>query len=363
MMRKFTCHCGNALYFENTACLRCSRTLGFAHDSLVLTAIEPAGEGLWRALAPETGGRVFRLCSNYSQEDVCNWLVPSGEGNRLCFSCGLNNIIPNLAKPDNRRLWFKVEQAKRRLLYTLLTLGLPVVGREADPEAGLVFNFMEDDEAVSSSGRVLTGHYRGSITINIREADESTSEKIKKRMNEKYRTVLGHFRHEIGHYYWDRLICGTKWIDGFRETFGDERADYRQALDRYYSGGRAPAWEKDFISAYATSHPWEDWCETFSHYLHMMDTLETAYDYGFAIHGETLTHPSEVLKDRTLTSDSGRPSFDKILENMVSLSLVMNALNRSMGVADPYPFSLTGAVANKLRFVHYVISEAANPGN
>lgn len=358
-MRKFACHCGNTLYFENTLCLDCKRTLGFIPSVLRLSAFEPAGGELWKSLAPDAPGE-FRRCLNYSVQDVCNWMVPAESPDKLCFSCRLNNIIPNLDKRENRILWFKVEQAKRRLLYTLLGLGLPIVDRKEDPASGLVFNFKEDIP-YAINGRVLTGHYKGVITVNIKEADPSAREEIRKRMNEKYRTLLGHFRHEIGHYYWDRVIDGSKWLDECRTVFGDERADYQESLRRYYAEGPRKGWEREYISAYGSSHPWEDWCETFAHYLHMMDTMETAHDYGFAIHGEAITDPSGLVKGEALASGAGCPAFDDILKHMISLTHVMNALNRSMGMPDPYPFTLLGApVVEKLHFIHRVIYDISN---
>ncbi len=359
-MRRFHCHCGAITYFENTTCLKCGRMQGFISSILTLSAFEPRGAGTWTPLDTIEAGKTYRMCANYDEAGVCNWMVPVIDNSSLCASCRMNKVIPNLLKADNRLLWFKVEQAKRRLLFTLFSLGLPIVGRDIDPDAGLAFSFKEDDPG-APGGQVFTGHYRGSITINIKEADPSAREEIRKRMNERYRTVLGHFRHEIGHYYWDRLVDGTHWVDGFRDLFGDERADYSEELRLYYQHGPRPDWEQNFISAYATSHPWEDWSETFSHYLHMMDTIETAYDYGFAIHGERMTHPSEVFTPRTYASGAEGPTFAKILEDMISLTLVMNALNRSMGMPDPYPFALTKPVVDKLHFVHDVVCEAARP--
>lgn len=358
-MRKFACTCGNVLYFENTLCLECKRSLGFVPSALRLAAFEPGGGGLWQSLSSEAPG-AFRRCLNYSVEDVCNWMVPANDPEGLCYSCRLNGVVPNLGKSENRLLWFKVEQAKRRLLYTLLSLGLPIVDRRKDPESGLVFELKEDTPD-GTDGRVLTGHHMGVITINIKEADPSAREEIRQKMNEKYRTLLGHFRHEIGHYYWDRVISGSGWIGGWREVFGDERADYQEALGRYYAEGPRKGWETDHISAYGTAHPWEDWCETFAHYLHLMDTMETAHEYGFSIHGEAIGHPSGKGREKAAEKDDGAPGFDNVLRHMVSLTLVMNALNRSMGMPDPYPFALhSGPVVEKLRFVHAVISEIAN---
>src|SRR5262249_50270393 len=155
--------------------------------------------------------------------------------------------------------------AKRRLVYTLLALNLPLVSRQEDRESGLSFEFLADP-ADPAAPRVMTGHAGGVITVNVAEADDAERERRRLQMNEPYRPLLGAFRHEIGHYYWDRLIRGSARLAAFRETFGDERADYAEALDRHHAGGPPGDWQDRFVSAYASSHPWEDWAETWAHY-------------------------------------------------------------------------------------------------
>lgn len=346
-MKTFSCSCQNTIFFENSLCLRCGRALGYLPDHGVMSALEEA-DGLWKALVPGTGGR-YRMCGNRVGEDVCNWMVPEADGHDTCRSCRLNHTIPNLEVPGNRLLWYRIEGAKRRLLYSLDAMGLPIVGRDADPAGGLMFEFLESPEKqgefrdiVGMSGEVMTGHQKGQIIINIAEADHASRERMRERMNEAYRTLLGHFRHEIGHYYWDRLVAGTHWHEPFRDLFGDETSDYGGALKRHYGGGVPPDWQESFISAYASAHPWEDWAETWAHYMHMVDTLETAREYGFL--ADAAPTPSEDEGFGTLAIAWGR------------LTEGMNALNRSMGMPDAYPFVLHGKAERKVHFVHQVVS-------
>jgi hypothetical protein len=263
-------------------------------------------------------------------------------------------MIPDLSQPGHKEAWYRLEVAKRRLLYSLLSLGLPVVGKDDDPAHGLAFEFLADPgPGAAAAAPVLTGHQDGVITLNIAEADDAEREKRRLQLHEPYRTVLGHFRHEIGHYYWDRLVKDRDWIAGFRQRFGDERADYGQALDRHYRQGEPPDWPDHFISGYASSHPWEDWAETWAHYLHMIDALETAASCGLVLQprrsDEPTLNPNVVL-------DGGRPpSFDSTVESWFALAYVLNNLNRGFGLQDAYPFVLSPPVIEKLRFVHDVI--------
>ena len=353
-MKTFTCECGNTLFFENSQCLACGRETGFLPDRLVLSALEQEGDGLYRALP---GGGTYRKCGNRLDYDVCNWMVPAADPSRLCRSCRLNAVIPNLSDPRTLTLWYRIEQAKRRLLYGIFRLGLDVDGRAIDPERGLAFRFMEDpahdDEfsnAVTPNQNVITGHRAGVITINIREAEHSAREEMREKMNERYRTLLGHFRHESGHYYWARLLNDQQKLVLFRDLFGDERQNYQDALDRYYAQGPAPGWEANFVSAYASAHPWEDWAESWAHYLHMVDTIETAEDLGFGF----APAPSDAPT-----------GFDELIDDWGRLSLALNMLNRSMGLTDAYPFVVTGRAADKIRFIHDLVTagDVPRPGS
>jgi hypothetical protein len=342
--------------------LHCGKTLGFLQDLKLISPLEPKGHGQWRALHKSSHERLYRKCRNYEEASVCNWMVATDETNLYCRSCRLNQIIPNLAESKNLTLWRRIERAKRHLIYTLLELGLPIVDRTEDPQHGLAFEFLADPDTstefyddVGKLSRVMTGHHDGTITINIAEADPSAREEMREKMNEQYRTLLGHFRHEIGHYYWRELVEGTHWLNDIRALFGDERGNYEEALERYYAEGPRNDWPDYYISAYASAHPWEDWAETWAHYLHMIDTLETAHDFGFMIAGRSITHPHDALKKGIQYAFDPRVTFDILLEDWVNLTIAMNALNRSMGLPDAYPFVLSQPVAEKLRVIHRLI--------
>ncbi len=248
-----------------------------------------------------------------------------------------------------------MERAKRRLLHTLIELGLPVESRREKP-GGLAFCFLED----GAKTKVFTGHNEGIITINLAEADDPFREKTRERLGETYRTLLGHFRHEIGHYYWDRLILNNSDdLPSFRDLFGDERADYQAALRVHYEQGAPPDWQSTFVSAYASMHPWEDWAETWSHYLHMVDTLETARAYGLAVRAEPETPDSQAPPIAMTARRLDFHSFDDILSAWIPLTTALNSLNRGMGLPDLYPFVLNSGAIRKLRFVHDVIAKSA----
>ena len=345
-MRTFLCQCGNRVYFESVRCEACGRALGFLPDTLTLHALEPDAQGGWQTL-PE--GRQCRSCANAVQYEVCNWLVPAEDPVALCRACRLNRIIPDLSVPGHQDYWQRIESAKRRVLYTLLDLGLPVQSLEEDPQQGLAFRFLADANAgsefmepVPGQPPVYTGHDLGVITLNLAEADDVARTRVRERLGERYRTLVGHFRHETGHYYWERLVNGTPRLAAFRKRFGDERLDYSQALQSHYNNGPPPDWQQHCVSAYAASHPWEDWAETWAHYLHMVDTLDTARDYALSVRGSPIA-----------SRDESR-DFERLLEDWVRLGLLVNSLNRSLGMEDPYPFVLTDTVKEKLRFVHEV---------
>ncbi len=357
-MKIFHCdHCQQLVFFENVHCLNCDHALAYLPDLADMGTLESIGENLWKCLVPGAGETQYRLCENYSQQNVCNWAVPEDNAHPLCQSCRLTQVIPNLDKPGNKEAWYKLEIAKRRLVYSLLRLKLPVVNRVEDPEHGLAFEFLEDREPAPISeappAPVLTGHHNGIITINIAEADDAEREKRKNLMHESYRTLLGHFRHEVGHYYWDRLIRDTAWISPFREIFGDDEQDYSQALQTHYEQGAPADWQQRFVSAYASSHAWEDWAETWAHYLHMVDTLETSAACGLSLKPKRKDEPE--LKAKTAEAATKRGEFDQIIDSWFPLTYVLNNLNRGLGLADGYPFVLSSPAIEKLRFVHEVI--------
>jgi hypothetical protein len=353
-MKTYTCVCGQLIFFQNVSCVNCHRDLGFLPDLLWLTSLDPAENGLWRPTAEIANGKLYKKCQDYTQEGVCNWMIPESQSDEIfCASCRLNEMIPDLSEEPNRDLWARIESAKRRLMYSLIDMKLPIAGKRADPQCGLAFRFLSDlVRPDGSTSRVMTGHEQGVITLNIAEADDSTREKIRNAMHEPYRTLLGHLRHESGHYYWDRLVRGTEFLEPFRRLFGDEQDDYQQALQRHYDSGAPANWQENFISMYATTHPWEDWAETWAHFLHIQDTLEVANDFGLA--GKRLLMNPQTKDGKTALS-SKQTTFEEVIQSWSELAVALNSINRSMGFADLYPFVLSPAVVAKLEFVYQVI--------
>ena len=351
-MHIFHCdYCQQLIFFENVQCVRCGHLLAYLPDLEVVGSLEPVGEDLWRSLLPQAVGRLYRLCANYTRENVCNWAVPAADPEPLCRSCRLTQVIPDLTQPGHRDAWYNLEVAKRRLLYSLLRLGLPLVNKVEDPVHGLAYEFRSEPEVLETAP-VLTGHCNGVITINVAEADDAEREKRRLQMHEPYRTLLGHFRHESGHYYWDRLLQSSNRLETFRDLFGDEREDYSEALTRYYQQ-RAPAdWSQRFVSAYASAHPWEDWAETWAHYLHMTDTLETAAACGLALQPRRPDEPAL----QSAAQGGSLSSFERLIDDWLPLTYVLNNLNRSLGLPDGYPFVLSPAVLAKVRFVHETVA-------
>lgn len=353
-MKIFHCdQCGQQVFFENIRCERCGCMLGYLSDIHDISAFEPAGDGLWRSLNRQAAKRLYRMCGNYAIENVCNWMIAAESEDALCQSCQLTHVIPALNLEQNRGYWYKLEQAKRRLLYNLASLNLPLVSKRDDPEYGLAFEFLEEN---GSGEGVLTGHDEGVITLNIAEADDAQRERIRSAMKEPYRTLLGHFRHESGHYYFMCLIRSEAQFAAFRAYFGDEREDYAESLERHYRDGPMPNWEQSYISAYATSHPWEDWAETWAHYLHMTATLETAHACGVMLTPQSPWQPALVMTP----PDAPSSSFETMIEQWFPLTYVLNSLNRSLGMPDGYPFTLQPPVIAKLRFVHDTIAAHAH---
>jgi len=355
-MKTFHCDkCSHQVFFENTVCFHCGSMLGYQPALRRVNSFEPTDDGLWRSLNRLDEGKLYKQCANYVQHDVCNWMLPADDPHDLCESCQLTVVIPALSSEKNHVLWSRLEAAKRRLLFSLATLHLTPVSKEVEPETGLAFQFLEDGV---SDQTVMTGHANGLITLNIAEADPAERERTREQMHERYRTLLGHFRHESGHYYFDRLIVGSEWIDEYRALFGDERADYGAALQRHYAEGPPADWESRFVSTYASSHPWEDWAETWAHYLHMMDTLETAHACGLALNPRKAGEPSLEIAVAPAKTDA----FDDTVSEWFSLTYVLNSLNRSIGMPDSYPFTLSPPVLEKLAFVHKVVRAQMKAG-
>lgn len=346
-MKNYACsHCGNTVYFENVKCVKCKNTLGFDAGELAIVAIEETGLSevtpeapIFRKLSSTPHDVPMRFCAN-AEFGVCNWLTPESEGNIFCKACDLNRLIPNLSEPGSLPAWRALEHAKKRLVYSLIRFGLPFDGR-ASAKGPLTFDFVRN---------ALTGHLDGVVTIDVSEADAVERERQRQQFDEPYRSLLGHLRHESGHYYWMVLVEEAGRLDAFRALFGDEREDYDAALTRHHSAGPAPDWQENHVSAYASAHPWEDWAETWAHYLHMVDALDTAAAEGMEGHGLRLDLRDDIYSSVT---------FDTLMARWVPLTIAMNSLSRSMGHDDFYPFVIPGAAYEKLAFVHRVIHERA----
>jgi len=354
IMKIFHCyHCQHLVFFENYRCMQCKHPLAFLPDVADIGSLEPVGKERWRARSPDARERLYRLCQNYSRHNVCNWAVPENDAQTLCVSCRLTRVIPDLERPGRKEAWFRLEVAKRRLIYTLQALHLPVASKTVDPDHGLAYEFLADPDQPGAPP-VLTGHKDGVITVSLAEADDAEREKRRVHLGEAYRTLLGHFRHEIGHYYWDRLIRDAGRLDGFRQLFGDEREDYGQALRRNYEKGPPADWQQRFVSAYASTHPWEDWAETWAHYLHMTDTLETAAACGLMLRPRRQDEPALP------TACAERfQSFDVLIDAWYHVTYVLNELNRGLGQHDGYPFVLSPPAVEKLHFVHDTIASGS----
>lgn len=352
----FRCHCGRPVYFRNSLCLGCQAQLGFEPELLeVRPLIEETEPGVWRVEGQEDGLK-WKRCENFESPAGCNWLTRADEEEPLCRSCRLNRTIPDLSDADNAQWWRKIENAKRRLVAQLLAVGLPVASKVSeDEEHGFMFDFLRSPE---EGPRVLTGHASGLITLNVEEADDSIRERTRNELREPYRTLLGHFRHEVGHYYWDRLVAETPWHEKFRELFGDERLDYAESLKRNYEQGPPADWADRHITSYASVHPWEDWAESWAHYLHIVDSLDTALRFG--LRGEEVEQAVEPFSVDDLYDPKAPDAQPVILlvNSWVQMTTVLNEMARSMGQHDFYPFVMSKPVLRKLHFIQMVVKDA-----
>ncbi|AFJ03214.1 hypothetical protein Q7C_2075 [Methylophaga frappieri] len=329
-MKRFFCQCGQEIFFENSHCNRCGSLLGFDPEQRQLLSLTPKSNDVFSTQQGD-----FKRCQLHTAPVHCNWLIPLNSRNQQCASCRLTQLIPNQNTLINQRRWQVLESAKRRLLYGLLSLKLPVF----DTEPRLIFEFLEDQQTNPNVGleHVLSGHVNGRITLNAAEADGSYREAAREAMNEPYRTLLGHFRHEVGHFYWLLLIRDSAKSSEFETLFGNPHQEYSAALNHYYQHGPAQHWQTTFISAYASAHPLEDWAETWAHYLLMQETLETALAF------DLISQPEKKAGDTLWMTE------------WYQLVTILNALNRSTGNADAYPFVISPVVKQKLQFIDNLI--------
>jgi hypothetical protein len=398
--RNYHCHCGQPVFFRNSKCLACDTPLGYECDlGIMLPLMKGPRQGTWQewqegaapvepddetqppsledipgqesaersepaqgqaqamSLSQEAGAQVYKRCLNLSTPASCNWLIRIEDTQDMCRACRLNRTIPDLTdpnEPDNGYLWGLVELAKRRLVSALILLKLPVASRmNEDTERGLMFDFLRSPV---NGPHVMTGHNTGLITLNVDEADDAKREAVRKAMHEPYRTLLGHFRHEVGHYYWDRLIRGTSWLDGFHQLFGDENQDYAASLKRNYDEGPPSDWPDHFVSAYASSHPWEDWAECWAHYLHMRDAIDTALSFGLNMEWFNLEYTPFTIDALYQPDHPDADRFLTFINHWARLTTMLNEMSRSMGQPDFYPFVLPNDVVGKLHFIHLLVT-------
>jgi hypothetical protein len=320
-VKAFRCRvCQNDLYFENSRCVSCGSRLGYSREEQEIVPVE---DGRY----VDADGDTWYVCRNLPLSG-CTWLTDVEGGQ--CLSCSLTRTRPNDADVEGLVAYRTAEQAKRHLVHELTARGLPIVPKSVDEENGLAFDLLS-----SADENVVIGHANGVITIDLAESRASHRERLREKLGEPYRTMLGHFRHESGHYYEWQLVDGERRT-AYRELFGDETASYQEALDRHYDEGAPAGWEASYISSYATMHPFEDFAETWAHYLHICDTIETASEYGLTTVGAI---------------DSFQHFGDVVAGIWVPLSVALNMINRSMGHDDLYPFVIPAPVRDKLEFV------------
>jgi hypothetical protein len=343
-MQRFTCDCGNVIFFGSSRCLKCGRVVGY----------DPGANAMVR-LRPSAG---MKRCENGVKFGVCNWLLPVTAPEVLCVACRMNRTIPDLTNDRNRMLWGRMEMAKRRLIYTLLRLGITLPCKAEDNKAGLAFDIV----STVSNPNVTTGHLNGVITVNLEEADDVYRQINRQQLGENSRTLLGHFRHESAHYLWQRWLSELTWEAplrlAFRERFGDEWLDYGSALNQHYQRGATRGWEEQYISAYAASHPWEDWAETWAHYLQIVDGLETCEGLGIQVKHLALPLvmlPGEAGALPAMLPQCGQADGEFLawLQRWMCLSTVLNEISHSLGEQALYPFVISVRVAQKLRLAHY----------
>lgn len=334
-MHVFHCdRCGAILPFDAATCGSCDAIIGYVGDDRRL-----------RVLSPTADPAVFRLdgadqlvwhCLNAAWG--CNWTVPNEADNTWCRSCQLTRGRPDVGRPDAVAAWVEAEAAKRRLVHQLDGVGLPIVVRsDANPD-GLAFDLVH----LPGEGGI-TGHLDGVVTLDLTETDEVHRDDLRRRLGEPFRTVIGHLRHEVGHHYWGYLVQPGDGLDEFHDLFGDPELDYAAAIDQYYATATADWDATRFISSYATSHPHEDWAETWAHYLHITDALDTAVAHD-------LVPPDSA--GLLIGDHVGALEFGEILDAWRPINRAVSAVAATLGTPPPYPFEPSGRVIDKLSFVH-----------
>ncbi len=340
-MKIFQCgYCNHPLFFENYKCENCGHLSGYRDIDHKMLTFDTLGS----SLISDREKIEYKFCRNY-EFGVCNWVLEKYDPHEYCSACQLNRTIPDLSDKKNFPKWKNLEVAKHRLIYQLQKTGLDLPSKMNNDE-GLCFDFI----ARRNNKKIMTGHANGVITILLKEADSALREQMRLQLLEPYRTLIGHLRHEVGHYFWERLVYSNQNVlMAFRTIFGNEQTSYSDALKTYYEVGAPDNWQQSFISKYASVHPWEDWAETWAHYLHIMDMMETAHFSGLKV------IPTDILIDMTTeaTFDPyGVKDFETIIRACLPLSFAVNSFNRAMGIPDVYPFVISQAVVQKMTFIH-----------
>lgn len=351
-MKKFYCGCGAQIFFENNQCVSCLSELAWCPVCDSLRSLIKHDNGQYFCGEPGCNTALTK-CYNYEVEQVCNRSIAATPENLyqpvFCDYCRFNETIPDLSVPSNKKKWQRIEVAKRRVFHTLDLLRLPYGNADDNVYPPLSFDFKGDVipkknfwRWMQNNERVFTGHANGKVTINIKEADDVEREKARVSFEEAHRTIIGHFRHEMGHYYWDLLVLG-RCEDACISVFGDHNnPDYSTALDQYYNDGPPADWKVDYVSAYATMHPWEDFAECFATYLDMVSVLDIA-------NNELAINVVDPLQ----------ASLPDIAKKYVELGLLFNEINRAMGLIDLVPEVFTPAVLVKIQFIHNLLRSAA----
>jgi hypothetical protein len=343
-MRIFHCdRCGAVVPFSAQSCGWCDVPLAYVSEERAIRpllgtsdpavfVVEGADQPVWRCLNTAWG---------------CNWLTPVESGNEWCRACRLTRGRPDTARREAIEAWMMAESAKRWLLHQLAELSLPYEPRSPSAPDGLAFDLVY----LPGQGGI-TGHRDGLVTLDLAEADDRLRDDLRRRLGEPFRTLIGHLRHEVGHYYWRRLVVESGSIGSFRDLFGDETSDYQIAIERYYRAG-AGDWDPTrFVSPYAAAHPFEDWAETFAHYLHIVDATDTAIAHGLV--------PME--RGPVAIGQAPVADFEKVLAAWRPLNLAVSAIAESLGAAPLYPLDPTGQVVRKLSFVGRVVSRGDGVG-
>jgi len=348
-MKIFQCgNCSHSLFFENLTCESCGHLSGYSDTEHKMLTFDAEDE----TLTSDRKQHEYKYCKN-KQHNVCNWLLRADNKQDYCRACQHNRTIPNLSVKGNVAKWRNIEVAKHRVIYQLQQLGLSAPSKLVH-DAGLCFDFVDQQE----DKRLMTGHANGVVTILMREADSAVREKMKQQFREPYRTLIGHLRHEVGHYFWDRLVLPhPKKLEECRSIFGDERENYSEALQRYYETGAPDDWQTGYISQYATAHAWEDWAETWAHYLHIMDVVETAYYFKLSVDP---VGPKQPMQARVEVNPYHVAEIDTIIDVCVPITYAVNSINRAMGLSDLYPFVISAPVRDKLEFIHKLMLPMRN---